>query len=93
VPFSGTAVGAGQGRYRVDLALAPSRLPYCGRSKCTGAPVTVTVGGYAHSTRLDKLGHAVVLVSARAFRGKITVAVTMSGKAKLTDRAVVVPVS
>jgi hypothetical protein len=93
VPFSGTAAPAGSGRYRVDLALAPSRRAQCGGSKCTGAPVTITSAGYAHITRLDSHGHAVVLVSARASKGRITVAVTMGGRPKLTDRAVVVAVS
>jgi hypothetical protein len=92
VPFSGTATPAGKGRYRVDLLLAPSRRPACGGSRCTGAPVTVTVGGYARSTRLDSNGRAVVLVSARAAKGKIKVAVTMSGKRRLTDRALALPV-
>ena len=92
VPFSGTAVGAGKGRYRVDLALAPSRRPACGRARCTGATVTVTVGGHAWSTRLDSRGHAVVVVTAGAKHGKITVGVTMSGAARLTDRALAVPV-
>jgi len=92
VPFSGTAVGAGKGRYRVDLALAPSRRPACGRAACTGATVTVTVGGHAWSTRLDSTGHAVVVVAAAAKKGRITVGVTMSGRARLTDRALAVPV-
>jgi subtilisin family serine protease len=93
VPFSGTAVGAGKDRYRVDLALAPSRKAVCGGVRCSGASITVTAGGYAHVTRLDSTGHAIVLVSARAWSGKLTVGVTMPGRARLTDRAVVVPVS
>ena len=92
VPFSGTAVGAGKGRYRVDLALAPSRRPACGRARCTGATVTVTVGGHAWSTRLDSRGHAVVVVATGAKHGRITVGVTMAGVARLTDRALAVPV-
>jgi subtilisin family serine protease len=92
VPFSGTAVSAGSGRYRVDLALAPSRRFQCGSGRCTGTLVTVTAGRYAHITRLDVNGHAVVLVSARASKGRITVGVTVAGRPKLGDRAVSVPV-
>ena len=92
VPFSGTAVGAGKGRYRVDLVLAPSRRALCGRSRCTGTSVTVTVGGYAHTTQIDSTGHAVVLGSAKASHGRITVRVTVPDRPALSDRAVVVPV-
>lgn len=92
VPFSGTAVAAGKGRYRVDLALAPSRQAQCGRSRCTGALVTVTAGRYRHVSRLDSRGHVVVLVSARPRKGRVTVAVVVSGRPRLADRAVSVPV-
>jgi subtilisin family serine protease len=92
VPFSGTATAAGKGRYRVDLALAPSRRSACGGSRCTGATVSVTSAGRLSTTRLDNTGHAVVLVAARAAKGGIKVSVTMSGRSRLTDRALTVPV-
>jgi hypothetical protein len=92
VPFSGTAIAAGKGRYRVDLVLAPSRRSQCGSSRCSGTAVTVSAGGYNHFTRIDSTGHAVVLVSARPNKGKVTVAVTVSGRPRLSDRAVAVPV-
>jgi len=91
VPFSGTAVAAGRGHYRVDVAVAPSRRRLCGGSRCTGAQVTVSVGRTAYGTRLDRTGHAVVLVAASSSRGKVTVGVTMSGRAGLTDRALPLP--
>lgn len=92
VPFSGTAVSAGKGRYRIDLVLAPSRRSQCGSSRCTGTGVTVSVGGYSHFSRIDSRGHVVVLVSAKPKKGKLTAGVTVAGKPKLSDRAVVVPI-
>jgi subtilisin family serine protease len=87
VPFSGTAFGAGRGRYRVELVMAPSRRAQCGSGRCTGASVTVTAGGYRHTSRLDDRGHVVVLVSARPRRGKITVSVSVAGRPKLAARS------
>ncbi|HEX2808951.1 MAG TPA: S8 family serine peptidase, partial [Kineosporiaceae bacterium] len=93
VPFSGTAVAAGRGRYRVDLVLATSRRALCGRSRCTGTTVTVTASGWAHTTRIDSRGHAVVLISGRPRGGRLTVAARVAGKPKLSDRAVTVTAS
>jgi subtilisin family serine protease len=91
VPFSGTAVAAGKGRYRVDLVMAPSRRGQCA-NRCSGVAATVTVGGHAYSSRVDSRGHVVVLVTARPVRGMVTVSVTVPGKAKLSDRSVKVRV-
>jgi subtilisin family serine protease len=92
VPFSGTAFAAGRSRYRVDLVLAPSRRAQCGSGRCTGESVTVTAGGYRHTSRLDDRGHVVVLVSAQPRRGKITASVSVAGRPKLAVGTLAVPV-
>jgi hypothetical protein len=92
VPFSGVAVVAGRSRYRIELTLAASRRSVCGRSRCTGASVWVTEGGYRHLTRIDSRGQVVVLVAATPRRGRIVASVQVPGFPRLCDRAVSVPV-
>jgi hypothetical protein len=46
VPFSGRAVAAGPGRYRIDLDVAPSwARRACGRRVCVGVRLRVGSGG------------------------------------------------
>jgi subtilisin family serine protease len=92
VPFSGTAVPAGRGRYRVFLVLAAGRRLLCGRTLCTGLPVIVSAGGYLSETRVDGRGQVVALVTAAQRRGRLTVSVDVPGHPRLSDRAVTVAV-
>jgi hypothetical protein len=64
----------------------------CGRSKCTGTAVAVTVRGYTYRTRLDSTGHAVVLVAGRPSRGVLTAAVAVTGQPRLGMRSVAISV-
>ena len=92
VPFSGTAVSAGKGRYRVNLTLAPSRRNQCVK-RCSGVGAIVAASGSSSFSRIDSRGAVVVLVSTKPVKGKLTVSVTVPTKPQLSGKAVAVPVA
>ena len=76
VPFSGRAVRAGAGRYRVYLVLAPSwARRACGRQRCVGQEVTVVAAGRAYRSWVDGSGTVTASVVARAGVSRIGVRV------------------
>jgi subtilisin family serine protease len=96
VPLSGRAVPAGPGRYRLDLAVAPSwARRACGRRVCVGVKVVVTAGTYRTATYTDADGTVSVVVrgprSARAVAVRVTVprTVRVLGMSRLAVRVAV----
>jgi hypothetical protein len=77
VPLSGRAVAAGPGRYRLDLAVAPSwARRACGRRVCVGVRLRVRTGHTWTTAWTDGDGSVFVIVPGPRGASRVVARVT-----------------